>query len=129
MNPEDDVFQSARKSIPTRVRGWMRDSGVIRVIMDSLVWFGVPTFVSTYPWAVLDFLRLGGREDGALFWLAKTLRLNDTRRPGLDGLREDLKVHTEKISYGADERQYVHLITITNPEANLPPSSNYGTIR
>jgi acetyl esterase/lipase len=107
----------------------MRDSGVIRSVMDSLVWFGVPTLLKKYPWALVDFLKLNGwdgdGDGGILYRLASNWGAGTTTTittPDHPGLRHDLQLRTKRISYGPDPRQYVHLITRDSSDAPASPS-------
>ena len=119
-DPDDDFSRSFRRNVPPAVQSWMRDSGMIRGITTLLFWCAAPTLANKYPWAVVDFLRLlGCRTNGMLVQLAKYWRWLGQKRgrnaPELCSLREDLEIRTQKIPYGPNSRQYVHLITVVNP--------------
>lgn len=110
-NSEDDFFRSLRKYTPKPIQSWMRDSGFLRSVMDSLVWFAVPSILQEYPWALEDFLCLTGRNGGVARWLSNHSSGGGKMRLSAGGLSDKLQVRVERIPYGADRRQYVHLIT------------------
>ncbi len=57
-NPSDDGFRSFRQNVPLSVQHWLRDSGMLRFIVDSLVYVGLPGLVQQYPDTLSTFLRL-----------------------------------------------------------------------
>ena len=57
-NPADDVFRLFREKVPVSLQNWMRDSGFLRFIVDSLVLVGLPELVQQYPHALPTFLKL-----------------------------------------------------------------------
>mmetsp|Transcript_32396 Transcript_32396/g.58584 ORF Transcript_32396/g.58584 Transcript_32396/m.58584 type:complete len:384 (+) Transcript_32396:99-1250(+) len=57
-NPSDDGFRSFRQNVPLSVQHWLRDSGMLRFIVNSLVYIGLPGLVQQYPDTLSTFLRL-----------------------------------------------------------------------
>jgi len=60
-NPSDDVFRTFRATVPLSVQYWMRDSGFLRFVVDSLVYLGLPDLIQQYPDAVHMFLKLSSQ--------------------------------------------------------------------
>ena len=119
-DPGDDFSLTFRRIVPQFLQLWMRDSGLIRGLWTVLFWCATPTLANKYPWAVVDFLRLiGCRTNGILMKLAKFWRRLGQKggkcAPEGCGLREDLEIRTQKIPYGPNARQYIHLINVVDP--------------
>lgn len=121
-NPDDDFFRSFRQRVPKSFQSWMRDSGVVRGIMDSLVWTAIPSLLYQYPWAVFDFFRLttpsSGQPAGRM---AKRVlhSLWNIERVSSVGLRHDLEFDVERHFYGPDKRQFVSLISSTGSSQKI----------
>lgn len=57
-NKDDDSWRTMRQNLPLWVQHSMRDSGFVRFCSDSLVFLGLPSFISTYQKAIPNFLTL-----------------------------------------------------------------------
>jgi len=117
----DDFFRSFRARVPTWIQSWMRDSGTVRFIMDTLVWTGIPALVDDYPWAVDDFLRLTGRDRAKkIVPFLKLNTANGENQPQPEfGEKKGLKAKDVAFSidsYGADPRQFVYSISLPNDD-------------
>jgi acetyl esterase/lipase len=99
-NPEDDFTRSFRKNVPKSIQHFMRDSGILRFIVDSSAFLVVPSILEEYPSALADFLRLTGNKELVPF-LPKSFQSETS-------LEQDISV--EKVSYGADRRQFASLL-------------------
>lgn len=75
-NPDDDGFRSFRDQVPESIQSWLRDSGVLRFVVDSLVLVGLPSLVKQYPDAVPTFLKLSSQ--------CKTVSYGDHPRQKMD---------------------------------------------
>lgn len=60
-NPDDDFFRAFRDQMPASFQSWMRDSGLLRFIADSLVYAGLPSLVQQYPDALFTFLQMSSQ--------------------------------------------------------------------
>lgn len=60
-NTKDDFFRQVRNTVPLPLQYFLRDSGLLRLIVDSLVFLGVPSLLHVYPTAWNDFQTLSGR--------------------------------------------------------------------
>ncbi len=127
-NPDDDFLRSLRQTVPKRMQHWMRDSGVIRWIMDSLVWTVIPSLIQEYPWAVDDFLRLTGfrldKNGGSVLRSWRSI-LGVHKSENTNGLRDDLQFEVAKHSYGLDKRQHVSIVAL---ESLSHPKTIHRTI-
>lgn len=64
LNTNDDFFRNFRATVPLQLQYFLRDSGLLRLIADSLVLLGVPSLLKTFPTAWDDFQTLSGRRKG-----------------------------------------------------------------
>ncbi|GAX17629.1 hypothetical protein FisN_18Lh285 [Fistulifera solaris] len=61
LNSKDDFFRSFRATIPVKLQYALRDSGLLRLLVDILVFWGVPSLLQAYPTAWRDFMAFSGR--------------------------------------------------------------------
>lgn len=101
---DDSTFLWLRQNLPVQVQYLMRDSGIVRAIMDGSVALGIPYIMQQYPSALSDFLRLSG-------WckLATLLERFEIIAPGQ---QEDCEQVTfERISYGNSSQNVIDVMT------------------
>ncbi|CAB9519349.1 Probable isoprenylcysteine alpha-carbonyl methylesterase [Seminavis robusta] len=53
------IFKDLLAHKQTAIHHWIRDSGMFRVMMDTLFWIGLPPLATKYPSAMKDYFRLG----------------------------------------------------------------------
>jgi acetyl esterase/lipase len=94
LNSKDDFFRNFRATIPVKLQYALRDSGLLRLIVDSLVFAGVPSLLQAYPTAWKDFLTLSG--------LTSTSTSNST-------------ILFQSMQYGKHRSQHMELIQSREP--------------
>ena len=104
-NPDDDFFRDFRRSVPLKLQYFLRDSGLLRAIMNSLVLLGLPTVVEQYPSALYDFFSLLGNPYIPLL-LPKQYQSES---------QLDVDFTVSYKSYGDDRRQIFSLLQPISP--------------
>lgn len=119
---DDAFFLKFRQRVPIPVQRWLRDSGVLRAIINGAVWAAFPQLIAEQPQVLGDFV-----------WLMIGSEMNKSPLfsllPGLSqSLQEQLETSiepqftVENIKYANDDRrQFMSLIR--NQEAPKTPSS------
>mmetsp|Transcript_25301 Transcript_25301/g.69870 ORF Transcript_25301/g.69870 Transcript_25301/m.69870 type:complete len:457 (-) Transcript_25301:1352-2722(-) len=97
----DAFFRSLRRKVPKKLQYFMRDSGIIRFLMDAPVPLAVPSIAEHYPTAMYDFLRLSSRIE-----VAENLANLSIIAPG----ESKNAVSWERILYGSHPRQLVDVM-------------------
>ena len=91
----DTSFRKWRDSLPVPLQPWMRDSGVLRILVDSILLpLSLPTICQEYPTAVEDFLRLSGVKSDA----SRRMNNND-------------KVQLQQFRYGDHASNVIDLVS------------------
>jgi acetyl esterase/lipase len=98
--PEDDFFRSFRQKVPTTVQYFLRDSGIVRAIMDSSILLAIQPILDEYPSALADFLRLSNQS-----YLLRFLPLSYRSETKLT-----VDVTSRKMVYGSNPRQFLSLM-------------------
>eukprot|EP00977_Amphora_coffeiformis_P004971 scaffold1060_cov196-Amphora_coffeaeformis.AAC.3 len=137
-SPEDDFFRSLRQKTPPKFQYFLRDSGLLRFLVDTLTWTtAVPAMVREYPQAVGRFLQLSGFPQ-PLVSLVQLLLLVNNVDIGNDGsssasqkvdpqvVGNDKEVDFTNIRYGRHPRQSIDVMKLV-PESS-PSSSTASTL-
>ena len=99
---EDEFFQKFRHKVPTQLQHFLRDSGMVRTIMDSAVILGVPSLLEQHPSALGDFLRLTNKTH----WIHL---LPEPYATAESKLTID-NFCVQKLYYGSNSRQFLYLM-------------------
>jgi len=134
-SPEDDFFRSLRHKTPPRFQYFLRDSGLLRFVVDTLTWTtAVPAIVREYPEAMGRFFQFSGFPRPLVsLLLAKNTIGNDgssSRREVFDKevlVGNDDIVDFVNIRYGRHPRQSIDLMKCVK-NSSSPSSSSSSTL-
>ena len=111
INSKDTTdFQKIRRTLPPRIQHWLRDSGILRWIVDSVgSLLMVREVLRQHPEAVEEFLHLS--DAASLTWKLTGRRLTkQLLQPTAPSNILSLRIASETISYGASSQQRLQLM-------------------
>lgn len=107
---DDEVFRFIRQKTPVSLQYFLRDSGLLRFLADSLTWTTVaPALIRQQPKALARVLHLSGFPL-PLVRIANAI-YNDN---GAEGIHQcfDERVNFQRLQYGSHPRQYIDLMQL-----------------
>ena len=127
-SPEDDFFRSLRQKTPPKFQYFLRDSGLLRFLVDTLTWTtAVPALVREYPQAMGRFLQLSGFPPPMVSLLANVF-IGNWDSSSAQGVVDPQVVGNDEhvafvnIRYGRHPRQTIDVMRL-GPESSYSPAS------
>ena len=121
---EDDFYRSMRQKTPVQFQYFLRDSGLLRALVDTLTWTtAAPAIVRQYPDVVARYLFLSGSPRQVVEWanaMWKSKRADPQVLPLLSN-----KINFRRLKYGRNRRQVIDLISPPSTADNADQRTNH----
>ena len=92
-NANDDSFRHFRITVPVTLQYFLRDSGLLRLISNSLVLLGVTSLCKVYPTAWKDFQTVSGRTNDTIMF--QNLKYGTHRSQRIEVIRATPRQRTQ----------------------------------